>query len=192
MEYTLSGEDGEGEGGEERSKGGGEGAGRRREEAGGGCPNLRRGCCHCGHLSEEVAASTWVAPPGKKATDESGRDANQVETGRPRKSDGSGPGGDPGARLGLTGIPGGHQSGPQVRVQQHTAEFKERIAECIDEEIVDAPVPHQSSDRALDFLENPCRLAGQQSQVRKTPNAKDSEVSEEKQSVDFMRHGRRG
>ena len=41
---------------------------------------------------------------------------------------------------------GGHQSGPQVRVQQHTAESKERIAECVDEEIVDAPVPHQSPE----------------------------------------------
>ena len=53
---------------------------------------------------------------------------------------------DPVTHLGLTGIPGGHQSGPQVRVQQHTAESKDRITECIDEEIVDAPVPHQSQE----------------------------------------------
>ena len=31
-----------------------------------------------------------------------------------------------------------------MRVQQHTAESKERIAECTDEEIIDAPVPQQS------------------------------------------------
>ena len=82
----------------------------------------------------------------KKTTDESGRDANQEKAGRPRKSDGSGPGEDPETHLGLAGLPGGHQSGPQVRVQQHTAESKERIAECVDEEIVDAPVPYQSQE----------------------------------------------
>ena len=123
------------EGGRGREGGEGEGAG------GGGCPYLRRGCCHCEHLSEEVAAATR-----KKATDEIGRHANQKKEGRPRKSDGSGPGEDPETHLGLAGHPGGHQSGPQVRVQQHTAEPKERIAECIDEEIVDAPVPHQSQE----------------------------------------------
>ena len=31
-------------------------------------------------------------------------------------------------------------------MQQHTAESKERIAECIDEEIVAAPVPYQSQE----------------------------------------------
>ena len=113
--------------------------------------------------------------------------------------------------LAMQGLPGDHQSGPHVRVLQHTAESKERITECIDEEIVDAArsasvardpwrffgaAPdhdrrsrartgcerngrgrwrrtrsqslHQSSDRALEFLENLCRLASQQSQVRKT------------------------
>ena len=82
----------------------------------------------------------------KKATDEIGRDANQEKEGRPRKSDGSGPGEDPETHLGLARLPGDHQSGPQVRVEQHTAESKERIAECTDEEIVDAPVPHQSQE----------------------------------------------
>ena len=114
----------------ERERRGGEG------EGGGGCPYLRHGCCHCGHLSEEAAATR------EKATDKSGRVANQEEAGRPRKSDGSGCGEDPETHLGLAGHPGGHQSGPQVRVQQHTA--KERITECVDEEIVDAPVPYQS------------------------------------------------
>ena len=82
----------------------------------------------------------------KKATDEIVRDANQEEAGRPRKSDGSGCGEDRETHLGHARLPGGHQIGPQVRVQQHTAESKERIAECIDEEIIDAPVPHQSQE----------------------------------------------
>ena len=57
MGFSESGETGRAR--EERAGGGGEGRG--------GCPYLRRGCCHCGHLSEEVAAATLVARPPMKA-----------------------------------------------------------------------------------------------------------------------------
>ena len=133
MEYTASGEDGEGEG--QGGEGGGGGGGREEEAL----PTF-----------DVIAAFVDTClkrlrlRPGKKPLIKAGETQIRRKAGRPRKSDGSGPGGDPGARLGLAGHPGGHQSGPQVRVQQHTAESKERIAECIDEEIVDAPVPYQS------------------------------------------------
>ena len=122
---------------EERAGGGGEGR---------GCPYLRRGCCHCGHLSEEVAAATLVARPGKKPPMKAGE--TQI---RKKQVVQESPMGQVLERiqkliLALQGILVVHQSCPQMRVQQHTAESKERITECTDEEIVDAPVPHQSQE----------------------------------------------
>ena len=93
-------------------------------------------------------------------------------------------------------------------MQQHTAESKERIAECIDEEIVDAPVPHQSQEilgASLELFQTTIDDLVQEKAVKETAPERrlgrprrtcklqrDSVVCEEKQSVEVMRHGRRG